>query len=450
MISAWFALILAIPVLVLGELLVKRSYLLSRLNVPPAVVGGLLVGLVVLVRNAFSSTPLQFQTDVLDRWWTWLVWAEPDWSPGPATKIVIPFIAIFFTCLGLNASWTTFKRGGITILIFLGLAALLAVIQNGVGIAAAKALHQPLLMGLLCGSLSLTGGLSTTLEFATELDKAGVTDAVNIGLGASAYGVLASAILGGAIGGALIRRRHLHSPASPANQTTLMNTPSDGWLSDLRGIFVYGRPFVTHVMQSMESGVLGDLRALFRYGRPLLLHLLLILACVKLGAWINHYIIALHVNVTVLIGPLFIGLAVRGVMDLCGLKWLREDIVDTVGSIALGLYIVIAMMTFNLGELRYLGGPLLAILILQTVIMVLFAWFVTFQLTGRNYDAAVIAGGHFGVGLGQTSNAVANMKALVDVFGPSPRAFIVVVIGSSFLLKYINALNISWFLKFLH
>jgi ESS family glutamate:Na+ symporter len=448
-ISVWFALALAIPVLVLGELLVKRSFLLSRLNIPASVVGGLLVALIILLRNAFGSVALRFETDVDTRWWTWLISAEPEWLANPTDNFTTPFIAVFFACIGLNASWSALRRGGVTTLIFLGLAGLFAVIQNGVGVAMAKALDQPPLLGILCGSISLTGGHVTTIGFATDLEKTGLPHALDISLACATFGIVASGVIGGAVGGMLIRGRHLHSSETPSRHASAMNSASEGWLSDLRGVLVYGRPFLTHVLQSMESGILGDLRALFRSGRPLLINLLLVLVCVKLGSWINFGIAQLNVRFPVLIGAMLAGLLARGIIDASGVKWLREDILDSISSVALGFFIVIAMMTLNLIELRHTAGPILTILVVQVVVMALFAWLVTFRLTGRDYDAAVIAGGHIGFGLGETPNAVANMKALVEVFGPAPRAFIVVVVGSSFILKLVNALNISCFLKLL-
>jgi ESS family glutamate:Na+ symporter len=90
---------------------------------------------------------------------------------------------------------------------------------------------------------------------------------------------------------------------------------------------------------------------------------------------------------------------------------------------------------------------MLAILSVQVVLMALFAWFVTFRLMGSDFDAAVMAGGHCGFGLGATPNAVANMKALVERFGPAPRAFLVVPIVGAFLIDFVNATNITVFLN---
>jgi ESS family glutamate:Na+ symporter len=79
--------------------------------------------------------------------------------------------------------------------------------------------------------------------------------------------------------------------------------------------------------------------------------------------------------------------------------------------------------------------------------MGLFAYFVTFRLMGRDYDAAVMAGGHCGFGLGATPNAVANMEALVERFGAAPRAFLVLPMVGAFFIDFTNALIITTYIK---
>ena len=107
------------------------------------------------------------------------------------------------------------------------------------------------------------------------------------------------------------------------------------------------------------------------------------------------------------------------------------------------------MMSLNLIELANAALPMLIILSVQVVVMALYAWFVTFRLMGRDFDAAVMAGGHCGFGLGATPNAVANMKALVESFGPAPRAFLVVPVVGAFLIDFVNAVNITFFINLL-
>lgn len=421
--SPWIAVALALPVLLLGEWLVRRIAVLQRFNIPAPVAGGLLLSLLVLIGNVTAVFATKFNTSVSAQWWTWLVTTEPEWFKAPAKNVNLPFLVMFFTCIGLNASWNLVKRGSVQVLLFLGLAAVLAVIQNFVGVGLAKLMGVQPLLGLVCGSVSMTGGHGNVLGFATDFEAAGLKGAAVVGVAAATFGLVAGGLLGGPVGGSLIRKHQLKPAAGPA----------------------------THLEagQTGESGIIPDFRALLKFGRPVLMHLLLLLACVKLGAWVSFAIQKAGITFPVYMGAMILGVAVRNVFDLFGSRWIKTEIMDTLGSVTLGVFLVIAMMSLNLIELANAAVPMLVILTVQVSVMAAFAWFVTFKVMGRDFDAAVIAGGHCGFGLGATPNAVANMKVLVERFGPAPRAFLVVPIVGAFLIDILNAMNITAFLNFL-
>ncbi len=419
--SAWLSVVLAIPVLLLGEFLVRRIQGLSRFNIPAPVVGGLLLSLLVLGGNVSSLFAAKFQTSVSAQWWTWIVTTEPDWFQAPSKNVNLPFLVAFFTCIGLNASWTLVRKGSLQVLIFLALAGVLAIIQNGIGAGLAKALGVSPLLGLVCGSVTMTGGHGTALGFAADLEKAGLPGAAVLGVAAATFGLVAGGLIGGPVGGTLIRKRGLKPSVSAQ---THLEAGSSG-----------------------ESGILADCRALAGYGRQFLPHLLLLLGCIKLGAWVSYFIQETQITFPVYMGAMLLGVAVRNIFDLFGARWVKTEIIDTLASVTLGIFLAIAMMSLNLIELANAAVPMLVILSVQVIVMALFAWFVTFRVMGRDFDAAVMAGGHCGFGLGATPNAVANMKALVERFGPAPRAFLVVPIVGAFLIDFVNATNITIFLN---
>jgi glutamate:Na+ symporter, ESS family len=148
-------------------------------------------------------------------------------------------------------------------------------------------------------------------------------------------------------------------------------------------------------------------------------------------------------------GALLLGVIVRNVADAFAPRTLSTEIVDMLGSVTLAIFLVIAMMSLNLAELANTALPMLVILSVQVILMGLFAWLVTFPLMGRSYDAAIMSAGQVGFSLGATPNAVANMKTLVEKFGPSPRAFLVVPVVGGFLIDFLNAVNITVFINFL-
>jgi glutamate:Na+ symporter, ESS family len=422
-IPAWLAVVLAIPVLLLGELLVQRIKVLSRFNIPTPVVGGLLFSLLVLGGNLTGWFVAKFETGITAQWWTWLVTTEPEWLKAPSKNVNLPFLVAFFTCIGLNASWSLVKRGSLQVLIFLGVAGVLAVVQNLVGVGLAKALGVSPLVGLVCGSVTMTGGHGTALGFAADLEKAGLPNAAVVGVAAATFGLVAGGLLGGPLGGALIRQRGLKPNVS--KQTHL------------------------EIGQTGESGIIPDLRALAGFGKPFVLHFALLLLVIKLGAWVSFLIQQTNITFPVYMGAMLLGVVTRNLLELAGARWVRTEVIDSMASVALGIFLAIAMMSLNLIELANAAVPMLIILAVQVVVMALFAWFVTFRFTGRDFDAAVMAGGHFGFGLGATPNAVANMKALVERFGPAPRAFLVLPIVGAFLIDFVNALNITGFLNLL-
>ena len=420
-VSAWWLLASAIPVLMLGELLVRKIKFLGRFNIPAPVASGLLVSLLILLGNLTGLLVFKLETKVAAQWWTWLVTIEPQWLSRPLVNVHQPFLVAFFTCIGLNASWSIAKRGSVQVLIFLILAGTLAVIQNVVGVLLAKSLGMPPLLGLVCGSVSMTGGHGTALGFGPLLEKSGLAGAGVLGVAAATFGLVCGGLIGGPVGGRLILKNKLKSTAS-RNIHLEAGNPS-------------------------ESGILNDFHALAGFGKKFLAHLVVLLACIKLGAWLSFFIQQTNLTFPVYMGAMLLGVLVRNAVDLSGVRWIDTEIVDTLGSVALGVFLAVAMMSLNLMELSGAAMPMLVILSVQVVIMLLFAWFITFRVMGRDLDAAVMAGGHCGFGMGATPNAVANMKSLVETFGPAPRAFLVVPIVGGFLIDFLNAMNITFFIN---
>ncbi len=417
---AWLSVLLAVPVLLLGERLAKRIGFLSRFNIPAPVVGGLVVSLGILAAN-LAGMPTRIDLDTAVRWWTWLVTVEPEWRDAPAKNVNLPFLVAFFTCIGLNASWGLLRRGSLSLAVFLLLAGGLAVIQNVVGLTLSALLGVSPQLGLVCGSVSMTGGHATSLGFAPALEAAGLETAVVAGMAAATFGLVAGGLVGGPVGGALIRRRALRPSAIPEAGAVVETTP--------------------------EAGFLPDLRTFAGYGRSALPHLLLLLLCIKLGTWVSHFLQEAGLTFPVTMGGMLVAVTVRNALELVGVRAIRTDVVDTLASLSLGVFLAIAMMSLNLAELAHIAAPMLVILSVQVAVVALFAAFVTFRVMGRDFDAAVMAAGHCGFGLGATPTAVANMKALVESFGPAPRAFLIVPIVGAFLIDFLNAGAIVLFLN---
>ncbi|MGH2670755.1 MAG: sodium/glutamate symporter, partial [bacterium] len=171
--------------LVMGVWLKRRIPLLDWLNIPAPIAGGLVYALLVL---ALRDRYVNFDMDMVLR--------------------DILMVA-FFTSIGMNASLKLVRTGGVQVLWFFAIATAGAVLQNGLGIALAKLLSVDPLLGLVSGSVALTGGPATALAFGGTFEAMGVEGATALGLASATFGITAGGVLGGYIGGSLIRRRGL-------------------------------------------------------------------------------------------------------------------------------------------------------------------------------------------------------------------------------------------------
>jgi ESS family glutamate:Na+ symporter len=422
--APWWLLALAIPVLLVGEFLLKRVPIFGRYNIPVPVIGGLVVSLLVLGLRVGGVAEIKFNTGIAAAWWTWLVTPEIEWIERPTKGVNLPFLLGFFTCIGLNATWRVVRLGSWQLPLFLLIATVLAICQNAIGVGIARLLGENPLLGLICGSLSLTGGHGTALGFSQTLEQAGFPAAATVGAAAATFGLVFGSLIGGPVATRILRKEALKSS---------LRTPS----SERGG------------EATAETGFFPTLRALAAHGLKAAGHLLLLAAVIKAGAWVSWALQRAGVVFPAYMGAMIVGVLLRNALDLTGRTWIDSRVIDLVGALLLGVFLAMAMTSLNLAELAGSAGPMLVILFVQVAFLAVFATWVTFRLMGRDYDAAVMAGGHCGFGLGATPNAVANMDSLVRRYGPAPKAFVIVPVVGAMLIDITNALNITWFLNFL-
>jgi ESS family glutamate:Na+ symporter len=422
--SAWWLLPLVLPVLLLGEWLIARFRLLARFNIPVPVVGGLVVCVIMLLINLASRTPVNFATKVAAPWWTWVVAVEPEWLRDPARSLNLPFLVGFFTCLGLGATWRVVKAGSLQLLVFWGLSTALAVLQNLVGVGLANALGVSPLLGIMCGGVTLTGGHGTALGFAAEFQKAGLEAAAVIGVAAATFGVISGALVGGPVATRLIETRGLRSSDAPTGDPGGATGPDP------------------------EPTFLAQLRGLRSLGRRLLAAGLILAVCFKAGAWLGYALQKAGLLFPAYMGSMLVGVVFRNVHDALGLSWITSETIDRLGGVFLAVFLAMTMASLNLVDLAATAAPMLIILAAQVALMAAFAFWITFRMMGRDYDAAVMAAGQCGFGLGATSNAMATMLMIVQKHGPARRAFIIVPTTGALLIDVTNAFSITAFLNF--
>jgi ESS family glutamate:Na+ symporter len=168
-----------------------------------------------------------------------------------------------------------------------------------------------------------------------------------------------------------------------------------------------------------------------------------------LGSILSRYIQSLGITLPAYIGAMIVASVLRNLDD--STRWFEIDLkaMEFMGSTALNLFLVVALMDLKLWQLVHLAIPLMAILAAQVVVAAIVAYVAVFPVMRRDYEAAVMASGFIGFVLGTTANAVANMRALVAKYGPAPRAFLVVPLVGAFFIDFANALIITLFLNWL-
>jgi ESS family glutamate:Na+ symporter len=182
---------------------------------------------------------------------------------------------------------------------------------------------------------------------------------------------------------------------------------------------------------------------------PLLKNVVVILVAMGLGSWISRGVAALGITLPAYIGAMLVAAIIRNVDDATGWLNLSHRFINAFGAVALSLFLALALMTLKLWELAGLALPLVTLLLVQVVLTAFVAGPFVFRAMGRNYEAAVMSGGFIGFMLGTTANAMAVMRALVDRYGPAPRAFLVAPMVGAFFIDFSNAVIITTFVNLL-
>lgn len=382
---------------------------LAAFNIPAPVVGGLLAAILLTINRSYFGYPLALDTTLQS-----------------------PLMIAFFTTIGFGASLSLLRVGGPAVLIFFAFSSLMAIVQNLIGWGMATALGQHPLMGVLAGSVTLTGGPATGLAFAPEFEAAGVPSAATIAIAAAMLGIIGGGIVGGPVGTLLVRR----TPPRPIDPT-----PMD-------------QPVAQHVVEAgLPDPIVKVAEGEDVESYVLLKSLALILAAMWIGTWVSQGLVnaaasaGFRLILPAYIGAMLVAAAIRNADDFTGIFGLSQRSIDDLGNAALSFFIVMALMTLKLWELVSLAAPLAIMLTVQIAAVALMAIFLVWRLMGRDYEASVMSSGFVGFMLGTTANAMANMTALVERYGPARKAFLVVPIVGAFFIDLTNALIITAFLN---
>jgi ESS family glutamate:Na+ symporter len=360
-----------------------------------------------------------------------------------------PLLVAFFTTLGFGASLPLLRAGGRQVVLFLGLATALAAAQGLLGMGIAAALGLPPLFGVLTSTTTLAGGPATALAFAPAFEQAGVSGAEAIGIIAAMGGIVLGGLVGGPVAGAVLREQGygLAGAAKGTSPGTSQAAMVNGSASQSDLAASPSTPPLSSPLPSSQSSTPAPSSAPGATTQAAMQAILLVLAVMWAGTFVSAGFTAVGITLPAYVGAMLVAAVVRNVADSAG--WpLPLPSIETFGSLALPLFMAMALMTLELGKLAGLATPLLLNLAAQPLLVVLVARWVVPRLMGRDYDAAVMAGGFTGFMLGTTANAMAVMRTVTDQYGPAPLAYLVAPIVGAFFIDFANAVIITAFLNF--
>jgi ESS family glutamate:Na+ symporter len=382
---------IAIGVLFAGSFVIQRIGFLRENNIPIPVVGGILFAALNALLRATLDVDLSFVDSLKE-----------------------PLMLAFFTTIGLGADLRQLGRGGRQLAWF-ALACLgFLVMQDAIGVLTAIGLDLHPVVGLLGASITLSGGHGTGAAYAEQF--AGIQNiagSMELAMACATFGLVIGGLIGGPVAGRLIRRAALESGDAA--------DPSD---------------------EELDAGLVEPPMT----GSTLLRVLFVVLVCLVGGGAVARAFAGAAFMLPGFVWCLLLGMLVRNVSSHVPSLALHAPTVGAIGSLSLGLFLVMALMSLQVWKLSTMALPLAVMLGAQTLGMVFFASFVTFRVMGSHYDAAVIASGHCGFGLGSTPTAIANMEAVTRRYGPSAQAFLVVPLMGAFFIDFVNALVIQGFL----
>ncbi len=414
--NGYYTLILATMVLLLGKVMVKRIKFLSDFNIPEPVAGGLVAAAIVYALNAMFGYSFTFQKEL-------------------QTACML----MFFASIGLSADFGRLKAGGKPLLVFLVVVSGFIIVQDAVGVGVASALGLDPLMGLVAGSISLTGGHGTAGAWgATFEDKYGVIGATTLGIACATYGLVAGGIIGGPVAKRLITNLGMKPTEEKENRSAVEE------VADSQSLY------------STKHNIDDDTAHKEMFERPDNIRLItasstietlaLFAACLAFADIMTGVAKDTWFELPTFVWALFGGVVIRNTLTTFFNFDMFDRAIDVFGNAALSLFLAMALLSLKLWELADLGLSILVVLAVQTVVMIAYAYFVTFRIMGKDYDAAVLAAGHCGFGLGATPTAIANMQAITDRYVPSHKAFLIVPMVGAFFVDLMNVAILQGFL----
>ncbi len=383
---------IAVVVLMLGQFLKMKINFLEKFCVPAPVVGGLIFAIFTCVCYVTGIAEFDFD-DTL-------------------REVCMVF---FFTSVGFQANLKVLKKGGKSLIVFVLLVVVLIFAQNFLAVGVASLLGLNKLIGMCTGSIPMVGGHGTAGAFGPVLEDFNISGATTICTAAATFGLVAGSLIGGPIGRKLIEKKNLLSTVVPEDDSLLVE----------------------------------DEKKHERHTNMYAIAVFQLIIAVGIGTIFSKLLTLTGMTFPVYIGAMIAAALIRNIDEYTGKFNIHMGEINDVGGISLSLFLGIAMITLKLWQLSDLALPLIVLLMIQVVLIYVFARYVVFNIMGRDYDAAILAAGTCGFGMGATPNAMANMQVLCEKYAPSVKAYLLIPLIGSLFADFINSLVITLFINIL-
>ena len=392
-------LVFAIFLLFLGSYITNKVEFLKKYNIPTPVTGGVILSVIISVMHAFGID-ITFSAELGNI-----------------------LLLAFYTTIGLSAKFRLLMEGGRLLVYLLVAAVIFLVLQDTIGVLGAYATGLNPLVGLLAGSITLTGGHGTGTAYAEIFTNSfGLQNALEIALACATFGLVAAGLLGGPLANYLIKKHNLKVPDARIRQPKKQ--------ADVKEKTVRPRPRAEEEVNY----------------RNMLETIMLIALSISIGVGMNKYLSHLGLSLPDFVLCLFVGIIITNFFEFVKSYQIRPKPLALCSNVSLDIFLAIALMRLELWSLFDLALPLLLILTFQVIFALVFIGYIIFRISGKNYDASVISGGFVGFGLGATPTAIANMSTVTKAFGPSAKAFLLIPLVGAFFIDIVNAMVIQGFL----
>ena len=379
----------------IGKYMRTKFSILSKYCIPPSVVGGFIFALLILILNLTNIATINLDTTLQNI-----------------------FMTAFFTSIGFTASLKILKQGGIKVFTFLGLAILLVIFQNILGVSLATLFNLTPLLGLCTGSIPMVGGHGTSGSFGPMLEELGIHGATTVSVASATFGLIMGSIVGGLVARALIHNYKL----STVHDENSQKPPAE--------VGDYNEE--NHNILSFKKLTNGAC---------------LLFIAMGIGSVVSDLIQKSGLTFPSYIGAMLVAAVIRNIYDFRG-KQIVEKEIETLGGLCLSFFLTMALMGLKLWQLFDLALPLMMMLLAQVLLVGLFAYFITYRVMGKNYEAAVFASATCGFGMGATPNAIANMDELTNRYGFVHTPYFVVPIVGGLFIDFVNSAIITIFINF--